>query len=198
MNPVAVRFPFTVWFPVKVLFTANSGTFAVFRFSVTLPLLPPPLRSVPAVTPVIVPVPALLHFQAPPLHCSVRLLGQLVSKLKFNVPLVPPPVSPLADAVSTPVIVPSPPAKATSNSAGWLVVVFSLLSNVALNVLLATSARPLFVSLPLSHACTAEVTLMRMYWFLSAVVTLTFEAIAAPRGGALLASIVLSNQALLT
>src|SRR5208337_1389877 len=109
-----------------------------------------------------------------------------------------PPVSPLPLAVVTPVIVPSPPANAMSNSGGWLVVVLSLLSNVALNELLATSARPLFVSLPFSHVWTADVTLTRMYWFLSAVVTVTFEAIAAPSGAALLESIVPSDHAPLT
>ena len=84
---------------------------------------------------------------------------------RSSVPLVPPPVSPVPLAVVTPVIVPPPlpGANTMSNSAGWLVLAFSLLSNVALNVLLATRAKPLLVSLPLSQASTAEVTLIRMY-----------------------------------
>ena len=43
--------------PVNVLLLANCGTLVVSRFKVTLPEEPPPLRSVPAVTPVIVPLP---------------------------------------------------------------------------------------------------------------------------------------------
>src|SRR5580704_8318244 len=152
-----------VLFPVKVLLAASNGTWVVFKFRVTFPLVPPPVRSAPAVTPVIEPVPAFEHAHALPFHCSIWLAAHPLVSDRFNVPLVPPPVSPLPDAVFTPVMVPSPPANAISSSAGWLVVVFSLLSNVALNVLLATNARPLLVSLPFSHACTAEVTLTRMY-----------------------------------
>src|SRR5580658_6798293 len=148
--------------------------------------------------PVIVPVPTAAHIHEVPFHCSTWLAAHAFVKDRFSVPLVPPPVRPLPLAVFTPVIVPSPPANAMSNSAGWLVVVLSLLSNVALNVLLATSARPLFVSLPFSHACTAGVTLIRMYWFLSAVVRATLETIVVPSAGALLASIVPSAQASLT
>src|ERR1700733_3265142 len=55
--------------PVKSLFEVSSGTWLVFKFRVTLPLVPPPVRLAPAVTPVIVPVPALLHFHSLPLHC---------------------------------------------------------------------------------------------------------------------------------
>jgi hypothetical protein len=134
-------------------------------------------------------------FHVLPFHSSTWFVAQAFVSDRFSVPLVPPPTNPLPVAVVTPVIVPSPPANAMSSSGEWLVVVFSLLSNVALNELSATRARPLLVSLPSSHACTAWVTLTRMYWFLSAVVTLTFEAIAAPSGGALLASIVPSNHA---
>src|ERR1700677_331554 len=54
-NDVAVTLPLTVWLPVKVLAVANCGTLVVSTFSVTLPLVPPPVRSVPAVTPAIVP-----------------------------------------------------------------------------------------------------------------------------------------------
>src|ERR1700676_1522674 len=53
--PVALRFPVTLWFPLKLLATFSWGTLAVSRFRVTLPLVPPPVRSVPATTPVIVP-----------------------------------------------------------------------------------------------------------------------------------------------
>src|SRR5271169_5584116 len=97
-------------------------------FSVTVPLVPPPLSPVPAVTPVIVPVPVLLQAQALPLHCNTCFAVHACVSDRLSVPLVPPPVSPLPLAVVTPVIVPSPPAKAMSSSGGWLVVVFSLLS----------------------------------------------------------------------
>src|SRR5215469_2615477 len=42
---------------------------AVFTLNVTSPLVPPPLRPDPAVTPVIVPVPAAAQFQLVPLYC---------------------------------------------------------------------------------------------------------------------------------
>ena len=47
-----------VMLPANVLLEAASvGTCVVSRFIVTVPLVPPPLRPVPAVTPVIVPLP---------------------------------------------------------------------------------------------------------------------------------------------
>src|SRR5271168_1508781 len=71
---LAVRVPFTVWFPVNVLAAPNCAYKAlvavVFRLNVTLPLVPPPVRSVPAVTPVIVPVPTAAHTHELPLYCS--------------------------------------------------------------------------------------------------------------------------------
>src|SRR5580704_17206639 len=58
-----------------MLFAFNCGILAVFRFRVTLPLVPPPVRSVPAVTPVMVPEPAMVaHAQADPFHCSTWLV----------------------------------------------------------------------------------------------------------------------------
>ena len=60
-------------------------TFVVSRFRVTLPLEPPPMRSVPAVTPVIVPLP---------------VPGKVWPAAKAIWPLLPifSPVSPAADA----------------------------------------------------------------------------------------------------
>src|SRR5271157_6166151 len=170
---------------------------AVFRLSVTLPLVPPPVRSVPAVTPVIVPVPTAAHTHELPLYCNTLFAEQALVSDKFSVPLVPPPVRPLPLAVVTPVSVP-PPANTMSNSAGWLVVVFSLLSKLAFSGLLPTSAMPSLGSVPFSHACSAAVTLMRMYWFLSAVVSGTLAAIVVPSAGALLAVIVPSVHVPLT
>src|SRR5437660_252952 len=54
-NDVAVGVPFPFCLAVNVLATANCGTFVVSRLSVPAPPLPPPSRSVPAVTLVIVP-----------------------------------------------------------------------------------------------------------------------------------------------
>jgi len=78
------------------------------------------------------------------------------------------------------------------------VVVFSLLSKLALKGVLPTRAIPLLVWLPFSHACTAEVTSMWTYWFLSAAVSDTLAAIWVPRVGALSAVIALSDQVLST
>ena len=42
---------------MKVLFAARRGTLVVSRLRVTVPEVPPPVSAVPAVTPVMVPVP---------------------------------------------------------------------------------------------------------------------------------------------
>src|ERR1700733_1705475 len=188
--------------PVNVLLAANCAyralVAAVFRLSVTLPLVPPPVRSVPAVTPVIVPVPAEAQVHALPVHWRICFAAQALVRDKFSVPLVPPPIRPLPAAVVIPVIpLPPPPANTMSNSAEWLVVVLSLLSKVAFSGLFATSATP-SLAVPFNHACTAAVTSTRMYWFLSFVVSGILAAIAVPSAGALLASIVLSVQVPLT
>src|ERR1700727_3363566 len=65
---VAVTVPLTFWFPVNELAVASCGILVISRLSVTLPLAPPPVRSVPAVTPVMVPVPALAQAHAPPMN----------------------------------------------------------------------------------------------------------------------------------
>jgi hypothetical protein len=57
-------------FPVNALFEANRGTLVVSMLSVTAPLFPPPVRYAPAVTPVIVPIPAEAHAHAVPVHCN--------------------------------------------------------------------------------------------------------------------------------
>ena len=62
--------PSKFWSPVKVFDTPSCGTLVVSRFNVTLPLVPPPVRSVPAVTPVIVPVPALEQLHALPMNSN--------------------------------------------------------------------------------------------------------------------------------
>ncbi len=49
--------PVTIPFPVSRLVAFNCGTFVVSTFNVTFPLVPPPVKSVPAVSPVIVPAP---------------------------------------------------------------------------------------------------------------------------------------------
>src|SRR5208337_3455034 len=144
-----------------------------------MPPVPPPVRSVPAVTPVIVPVPADAHAQALPFHCSTCFAAHVWISDRLSVPLLPPPVSPLPLAVVTPVSVP-PPTNTRSSSAAWLVEVLSLLSKLAFSGLLATSATPSLGWLPFSHACTAEVMSMRMYWFLDAVVSGTLAAIVVP------------------
>src|ERR1022692_455667 len=50
---------------VNVFAAANCGTLVVSRFTFTLPLLPPPVRSIPAVTPVIVPTGMATQDHAP-------------------------------------------------------------------------------------------------------------------------------------
>src|ERR1022692_4430350 len=191
--------PENVWFPLKTLFDANCGTLVVSRLSVTLPLVPPPVRSVPAVTPVIVPVPfEVAHTHVLPFHCRTCPLEQVVSKLSVTVPLVPPPARP-APAV-TPLIGPGGPAgpvNTISNSAGWLVVVVSLLFRANETAPSGTIARP-SLAVPFSQSTAAAVTSTRTYLFLSVVVTGTAEAIALPRVGELFAVIVLSDHELVT
>lgn len=93
------------------------------RLSVTVPLLPPPVGSVPEVTPVIVPVPTAAHCQALPFHCRTWLALHAFVRLRFRVPLVPPPMSPLPLAVVTPVMVPVPGKACT-----WAKVICQLLA----------------------------------------------------------------------
>src|SRR5208337_849184 len=113
--PATVRVPATDWLPTKVLAVANCGTLVVSRFNVTLPLVPPPVRSVPEVTPVMVPLPLrFAHPHAVPFHCSTWFAAQLVIRLRLSVPLVPPPVSPLP----LPVVTPAMPAYTKSSSGG--------------------------------------------------------------------------------
>src|ERR1035438_2840507 len=79
--------PENVWFPLKTLFDVSCGTLVVSRFSVTLPLVPPPVRSVPAVTPVIVPVPfEVAHTHVLPFHCRICPLEQVVNRLRVTLP----------------------------------------------------------------------------------------------------------------
>ena len=74
--------PLNLSVPVKVLATANCGTFVVSRFSVTVPLTPPPVRSVPAVTPVMVPVPPrVAQTHAVPLNCRTWLEEQVFNPM---------------------------------------------------------------------------------------------------------------------
>src|SRR5271169_3000641 len=113
----------------------------VAMLNVPLPVIGPPVSPAPLATLVTVPAPlGVVQAQALPFHSNTWPLAQLVSRPRFSVPLVPPPVSPLPLAVVTPVR--PPPANTMSNSDAWLVDVLSLLSNVALNVPLATSAMP--------------------------------------------------------
>ena len=84
---------------------ASSGTLVGSTLRVTLPLVPPPVRSAPAVTPVIVPVPADAHPHALPFHCRTWYAAHVFVRLRFSVPLVPPPIRPLPEAVVTPAIV---------------------------------------------------------------------------------------------
>jgi hypothetical protein len=85
IEPVAVRFPVMLWFPVKLLLAESCGTLVVSRFKVRLPPVPPPVRSVPAVTPV---------------------TTLVVSTFRVTFPLVPPPVRSVPAV--TPEIVPVP------------------------------------------------------------------------------------------
>jgi hypothetical protein len=65
----------------------------VFRFRITVPLVPPPLRSVPAVTPVIVPLPVpgnvcpttKLISPVPPMLRPVSVGFAFASNNRFNV-----------------------------------------------------------------------------------------------------------------
>jgi hypothetical protein len=76
---------------------------------VTLPLVPPPVKSVPAVTPVIVPLPPIVaQAQAVPLHWRTCFDEHVFNRLSVRLPVEPPPLSPLPVAVVTPVIVPVP------------------------------------------------------------------------------------------
>ena len=72
MSPIFAVFPLTLklWFVVNVLLPASCGTLVVSRFKVTFPVAPPPVRSTPAVTPLIVPVPTEAHSQELPFHCK--------------------------------------------------------------------------------------------------------------------------------
>ena len=168
------------------------------RLSVTLPPVPPPVRSVPAVTPVIVPVPAAEQAHVEPFHCRTCPLEHDVSRLSVTLPFVPPPARP-APAV-TPVIDPAGPGgpvSTTSNSGGWLVVVVSLLFSANDTVPSGTIAMPSF-AVPFNQSTAAAVTSTRTYLFLSAVVTGIAEAMALPSVGVLFAVIVLSVHVLVT
>lgn len=99
----------TVCVPAYALGVTSCGTLVMSRFKVTLPLVPPPVRSVPALTPVMVPPPLIVLQTHPlPLQLSTCPLEQALVRDRFNVPLVPPPIRPLPLAVPTPVIVPVP------------------------------------------------------------------------------------------
>src|ERR1017187_3240317 len=190
--------PENVWFPLKTLFDVSCGTLVVSRFNVIVPPVPPPIRSVPAVTPVIVPVPAAEQAHVDPFHCRTCPLAHVVNKLSVTLPFVPPPARP-APAV-TPVIDPAGPGgpvSTTSNSGGWLVVVVSLLFSANETVPSGTIARPSF-AVPFSQPTAAVVTSTRTYLFLSTVVTGIAEAMALPRVGTLFEVIVLSVHDLVT
>src|SRR5438552_14255336 len=66
-------------------------------FSVTSPLVPPPVSPVPAFTAVMSPTPVLEHCQALPFHFATWLLAQPGLAKKFSVPGTP--LSPLQGAV---------------------------------------------------------------------------------------------------
>ena len=111
-----VLLPVTVCAAVKVLAEASFGISAALTCKLSVPLVPPPVSTLlPAVvTPVIVPAPlGVAHAQAVPFHSNTWPLAQLVSRPRFSVPLVPPPVRPLPLAVVTPV---SPPPNTMSSS----------------------------------------------------------------------------------
>ena len=95
--------------PAKLLLVPSWGTFVMSRFNVTAPLVPPPVRSVPAVTPVMVPpLVALAQTQAVAFHCNTWPVAQVLIRPRLRLPVLPPPVSPLPLAVVTPVMVPVP------------------------------------------------------------------------------------------
>src|SRR5580658_8463598 len=92
MLPVSVRLPVMAWLPTNVLAVLSSGTVLGFTLRVMPPLVPPPVNPVPAVTPVIVPVPfAVAQAQALPLHANAWPLAQVLSRPRFSDPLMPPP-----------------------------------------------------------------------------------------------------------
>ena len=107
--PLSVRFPLMVWLAENVFETLSCGTLVVSRLTVTLPLEPPPVRSVPAVMPVIVPVAGLTQLQALLTYARIWPLEQAVVSERFSVPVLPPPWSPLPVVVLMPVMVPPPP-----------------------------------------------------------------------------------------
>src|SRR5258708_19384446 len=84
----------------------NCGTWVVSGFSFRVPLEPPPVRSVPAVTLVMLPEPVPAQAHALPFHCKTWPLAQLVVSPTTPFPLVPPPTSP--DPAVTPALVPAP------------------------------------------------------------------------------------------
>src|SRR5580704_11908555 len=138
----------------------------MFNGEVMLRFPPPPLPvrvgtlKIPVIVPPVSGTNSLLRLigeQAHPAAVQERISPMLVQgiRLRLGLPLAAPPSSPLPVPVVIPVIVPTPGAKTISSSGGWLSLVFSLLSKVALSGLFATSANPSLGSLFSSRACTA-------------------------------------------
>lgn len=76
------------------------------KFRVTPPLEPPPVKPVPAVTLVIVPVVGAVQAHTVPDHARTLLVEHVVSKVRARLPDDPPPERPLPAAVVAPVMVP--------------------------------------------------------------------------------------------
>src|SRR5580693_5651769 len=91
-----------------MLAVPSCGTTLVSMVSVPLVVIGPPFSPSPVPTLVTVPAPAEAQAHALPLHCNTCFVVQVVSRLRFNVPLAPPPVRPEPLAVVIPVIVPVP------------------------------------------------------------------------------------------
>src|SRR5208282_5602192 len=158
---------------MKLLLPDSCGTLVVSRFRVTLPLVPPPVRSVPAVTPVIVPLPAEKQAHALPFHCSTWLVAQLFTRLRLRFPLAPPPLRPLPDVVVIPVIVPVPGN--VCPLANVICPLLAMFSPVSEGLLLPRANSKfklpdaLLVLLPVGSACH------RMFWLTAAPAPLLYD-----------------------
>ena len=103
-NCVPVTVPFTVWLVVKTFAALSWGTLVVSRFSVTFPDVPPPARSAPAVTPVMVPAP--VPGKVCPLANVILPLLAICSPVSAGT-LVPDPYSKLRAPLAVAVLLPT-------------------------------------------------------------------------------------------
>jgi len=159
--------PENVWFPMKMLFDVSCGILVVSRLSVTEPLVPPPVRSCLRYTRDRARAFRSRAHPRSPVPLQNLSAGARCQQAQRDVALGAAPAKP-APAV-TPLIGPGGPAGPVNtmfNSAGWLVVVVSLLFRANETAPSGTIAMP-SLAVPFNQSTAAAVTSTRTYLFLS-------------------------------